>query len=409
LLQAPPVVLYDQTHGEDLYTGTIFASELTKRGYSVRVLNSEISTAWRTFAGSLNSIGGNFAIDVPAGVPNIIARVTGISFWHKIELFDPDGKLRAWGMSEAHVHNPVKGNWRVNLYSEGSPSENFVLTVGTGPYALSTQNLVDVSVLVIASDADRPDSNLQYSPDEVRAVTDFVHNGGGMFVMGQFARGWRIAANDVLSNFPIKFREGTVIDAKHNWGEVFWPVVRNFAVHPVTEGISRILYSAGCAVVLSNPSSTTALAWTDQDAWLDLGGGDNQRGPNEPQGNITVLASYEGAVGRIVAFGDGIYESPDTQIMQSLFLNTIAWLVRSGPTSRMTSSTITRTSIQPFAETTSYYTPEIEPVSAQTYFVDLLPAIVPTVILAVLAGISTILWKKKMTAGLKRLRKRYGR
>lgn len=333
-------VVFDSTHGQDIIYGYSdlprYVDMLRRNGYDVIEIRSTITDVWSSFEGSLRGDEEKvYTINVTTNVDRLTIKVEWNATWFvKVELYDPNGRLIQRGRKEVHAHNPSLGTWSIRLYSGyKAPAEAYYrVFVGTGPDPFPGF-LQKADVLIVFEEYQgEPYVFNNYCPiyfsfssQEAQEVNRFVQRGGGLFVGTSFRKylGERIAINDLLQGFAIRFREGMVYDSSNNYNNwTYWPIIHNFANHRITKGMTNMSY-IGSGIVLLDMQRAGALAWSDEDSWLDLPPVNDRYDSGEPLGNITVLAYSMEGHGRVVAHG-GCYLIPE-----ELFLRIISWLSES--------------------------------------------------------------------------------
>jgi hypothetical protein len=197
------------------------------------------------------------------------------------------------------------------LESEGWLVEEFE----SGPVSESALASCDVFLVPIRSSS--PMS--AFTAAEVAAVTDFVSDGGGLWLFHEFERD-PSGINSVSGAFGVQFHNDIVRDSSDNEGQVFWPTIHLLADHPITEGVTSYGYYAGCCLTVGSPSIVTGAG--DDDAF-------STNCPTFPP----TLATYE-STGRVVFAGDisplGPIRYPERlRDEEELLLQNIAnWLAR---------------------------------------------------------------------------------
>jgi hypothetical protein len=128
-----------------------------------------------------------------------------------------------------------------------------------------------------------------FTAAEVAAVTDFVSDGGGLWLFHEFERD-PSGINSVSGAFGVQFYQDVVRDSSDNEGQVFWPTIHLLTEHPTTEGVASYGYYAGCCLSVALPS-------------LAVGNGDDDTFSTNCPTFTPTLAAYE-AGGRVVFAGD---------------------------------------------------------------------------------------------------------
>jgi len=327
-------IAFDLTHGQDIIYGCgdypRYIDMLRANGYDVTEIRSTITDIWNSFEGYLmGSI--DYEINVETNVDRLVVKVEwNASCFAKIELYDPNGHLIQIGRGEVHAHNPSLGKWTIRLYS--SCMAYYKVFVGTGPDPFP-EFLRNADVLIVFEQYhalpyvvnNYCPIYFSFSSQEAEEVNYFVRKGGSLFAGTEFRRwlGERITINDLLQGFAIRFVEGSVCDPSNNSGAIFWPLIYNFADHEITRGMTPISYRAGSGIKILDTQRARALAWSDEDSWLDLPPANEVYDSGEPFGNIAVLAYSTEDCGHVVAYGDaGLMPG-------ELFLRIVHWLSES--------------------------------------------------------------------------------
>ena len=101
---------------------------------------------------------------------------------------------------------------------------------------------------------------------EIAAINDFMFNGGRVVVLGEWNDLWGIntVLNPLTAGHGIVLNTDAVYDPTDNDGSDIWPVIYNFANHPLVRGASAAVLYAGCSLSLSGPA--IPLATGDGDA-----------------------------------------------------------------------------------------------------------------------------------------------
>lgn len=179
-------------------------------------------------------------------------------------------------------------------------------------YEITKEALENCNILIIA----KP-SNSKFSKEiEIPVITEFVKNGGGLFLLhdepGDY--GNKTNLNDLSRVFKITFDDGLIggcKDFKSGW--LTRPIIHEFTNHPITEGVKNIWYW-GCGVTGGSPIAQVC----------EMGITKNK---------AVVIAATEYKDGRVVCIGspwlfinDERYYSPHYYDEFQLGLNIINWL-----------------------------------------------------------------------------------
>ncbi|NLF13328.1 MAG: hypothetical protein GX597_16210 [Anaerolineaceae bacterium] len=108
-----------------------------------------------------------------------------------------------------------------------------------------------------------------FAPAEISAVAGFVRDGGRLIVLGEWASFVPPThANALLEGVGagITIHFGTVNDPTDNeGGAAYWPVIHQFAAHPLVQGVGEVATYAGASLSVIGPA--VALASGDADSY----------------------------------------------------------------------------------------------------------------------------------------------
>ncbi|MEW5958384.1 MAG: DUF4350 domain-containing protein [Chloroflexota bacterium] len=163
------------------------------------------------------------------------------------------------------------------------------------------------------------DPEVALSDDELVAIQTFMVNGGRVIVLGEWGDldGTNTILNVLSQNYGIEFNSDAVYDVAHNDGEPVWPLIANYANHPLTQGLdAAVLYAAaslsvgGGAVPLASgdgDSSVVVLALADMAPVDENGTGLGQKelqAADIVSGAPVVMAYVQVGLGDLIAIGD---------------------------------------------------------------------------------------------------------
>lgn len=176
---------------------------------------------------------------------------------------------------------------------------------------LSTARLKGFDVLFINLVHDeRPD----FSADEIKAIQEFVHEGGGLFIISDHTNVYRHAEriNPILKPMGIQAYYHTAVDSPPTYsvGGSGWIMIRSFADHPVTKDLDIISFQTGGPI-----DSEHGVAFTSDTSFADLWDENETSGfygnwkydgdpVKEPQGPLNAVAAAQYGKGRVVVIGD---------------------------------------------------------------------------------------------------------
>jgi uncharacterized membrane protein len=156
----------------------------------------------------------------------------------------------------------------------------------------------------------------EFYPEESKMIREFVENGGGLFLLGEWAnlKGVADCLNSLSEQFGVKFKNNRLIDFDDKYkrsdeimedvlgsGEMpFLLRLVDFEKHPITTDIKSIGYLAGCTLKTDKES---ALMWTDESCFADHTI-DGIQQISEDVGPFILAAVKEVGKGRVVFIGD---------------------------------------------------------------------------------------------------------
>ena len=188
-----------------------------------------------------------------------------------------------------------------------------------------------------------PFPKLQFSTGEMVALHEHLRSGNGLLLLTEWGDLYSHVdhLNELTGPYGIHIQKDRVTDLEdHVSHEVklggvvldeqpmpHYVRIRNFSEHPITEGLSELIYFSGCSLKTSEPAvavaSTEATSFGDLDLDIELD-------DDEEQGNLTIAAASE-IEGRILVVGDsniaanGYVEQGDNL---AFILQAIEWLLR---------------------------------------------------------------------------------
>ncbi len=176
---------------------------------------------------------------------------------------------------------------------------------------LSAPRLKGFDVLFINLVHDeRPD----FSAEEIKAIQEFVYEGGGLFIISDHSNVYRHAEriNPILKPMEIQAYYHTAVDfpPTYSVGGSGWIMIRNFSDHPVAQDLDMVSFQTGGPV-----DSKHGVAFTSEDSFADLwdeketggfyGNWKHDGDPvAEPRGPLNAVAAATYGKGRVVVAGD---------------------------------------------------------------------------------------------------------
>jgi uncharacterized membrane protein len=156
----------------------------------------------------------------------------------------------------------------------------------------------------------------EFYPEEGKTIRDFVENGGGLLLIGEWAnlKGVADCLNSLSEQFGVKFENNRLTDFDDKYRrsddlmeEVLGPgdmpfmlKLIDFVEHPITSEIKSIGYFAGCTL---ETDKENALVWTDETCFADHRI-DEIHQISEEEGPFILAAFKEIGNGRVVFIGD---------------------------------------------------------------------------------------------------------
>jgi uncharacterized membrane protein len=127
---------------------------------------------------------------------------------------------------------------------------------------------------------------LDYTPDQLTQMEQFVENGGKLILMDDFGYG-----NSFLeyAGIPARFDNIPLLDPLFNYKNEYFPRILTFDSSITVSGIKVIVFDHGTA--LSGVSQSQALAWSSNMSFLD-NNKDGNLDNGETNGPFVVAADY---------------------------------------------------------------------------------------------------------------------
>ncbi len=182
-------------------------------------------------------------------------------------------------------------------------------SIRTMPLSAPRLKGFDVLFINLVHD-ERPD----FSADEIIAIQEFVHEGGGLFIISDHSNVYRHAdrINPVLKPMGMQAYYHTAVDSPPTYsvGGSGWIMIRNFADHPVTKDLDMVSFQTGGPI-----DSDHGVAFTSDTSFADLWNEEETNGfygnwkfdgdpIAEPQGPLNAVAAAQYGKGRVVVIGD---------------------------------------------------------------------------------------------------------
>jgi immune inhibitor A len=182
-----------------------------------------------------------------------------------------------------------------------------------------------------------------FTASEIAAIHSFIRGGGGALFISEHHNLVSGNMNNITTTYGITINYDAVYDPTNNDSRDYWPIIHNFASHPVTSGVTSYVEYAGASLDVAG--SAVPLATGDSDSYVaapqpvmqDSAAVVSQANPAiNPNAPVTLAVSQSGA-GRIGViadanmFGDADIDNDDIANIdefdnKQLILNLVQWL-----------------------------------------------------------------------------------
>jgi hypothetical protein len=139
---------------------------------------------------------------------------------------------------------------------------------------------------------------LDYQPDELQKLRQFVNEGGTLIVMDDFGFGNRLLES---LDINIRFDHRLLLDPLFCYKNQYLPLITDFSSGIKEAGITSLVFNH--ASVLNHVDKESALAWSSETSFLDV----NNNGvldTSEPQGPFVVAAGEKVNKGTVQLVSD---------------------------------------------------------------------------------------------------------
>lgn len=216
------------------------------------------------------------------------------------------------------VHHSMEGvKPEVNMVAITKVLAGFTFDIKDEPLTEGLLQTYNVVMLV------QPYENLEDA--EIDALTEYVRKGGGLIICGEHDVGWndssRSTYNKLGKTFGVIFTSNAIDDPTDKMGCYCTPVIHNMVEHPITEGVSQIVFYKPCALRVSGDA--VAIARGDDDS--------RTVGAEKITGeDIVVVAVAEYEYGRVVvagshtAFDDSFIDQSDNYTFSANVFNWVS-------------------------------------------------------------------------------------
>ncbi len=205
---------------------------------------------------------------------------------------------------------------------------------------LTPERLSNYDVLILKTPTD------QYSAEELVAMEEFVHNGGGLFALGEHTNvfGSSVALNPITRKFGIAFQYNSVFDITRKWEQVSIPggdkrnkvIPTRLGVHPIMQNVPFYRFAVSCSIATDSWSIRPVIRSTG--LWslpIDYAAGNFY--PHVEDLTYARFGAMDQTVcttageGRVVAFGDSTVYSNFLAFYPGkpeMLLGAVEWLNR---------------------------------------------------------------------------------
>ncbi len=170
--------------------------------------------------------------------------------------------------------------------------KSFGLDGGINPHEVNSRFLDKANIYVVAG------PTREFTPDEIRALTDFVATGGNLLVLlhiSQPVARLTEAFGILVSNFVISDRENTIEGRSQDF------LAKRFVPHPVTSGLGGIAFFGTWGLLPLEGAK--GVAFSSEKAWADMNR-NRTFDKGEPEGEFALVAVSEYGRGKVVVVAD---------------------------------------------------------------------------------------------------------
>jgi hypothetical protein len=176
---------------------------------------------------------------------------------------------------------------------------------------------------------------IQFSSDEIKAIIDFVENGGSLFLIGDHTNvfGTSSCLNPIAQKFGYKYNYDATYDLSSGKLTFYEPM--KYLSHPVIQHIDFLLFGTSCSLETSLLSESIITGYGMKSMYADYS--KKNFFPNVPEspdmsfGLFTQMAGIKHGKGRVLFFTDSTIFSNFWMFMSGkpeLLLGSLNWLNR---------------------------------------------------------------------------------
>jgi hypothetical protein len=206
----------------------------------------------------------NYIVNVPEETRSIGISINSIKesgCRAKVTLYDPSGKEKLFKFvpggivcdhRSSHIHNPVAGEWKLEVYlstpgsRELSSLYDFKIDIGAVPTLKEELENNDYDVLIMGSPREYSsiDSEIdELTDEEIDAIVNYVNSGGNLLLIGMtYPEGYGSLSGEIAKGFNTK-----IIDKWGDWDDVDWNskykvTKSDMENHQILNGINEFYY-----------------------------------------------------------------------------------------------------------------------------------------------------------------------
>lgn len=186
-----------------------------------------------------------------------------LNFWFSVSA--PDGRVvDQWNYEDIEgvvIDEPALGIYKIAAVNNGPNHIEFTVKIGEGSNPLSLENLENYDALILF-DTGYCEKSV-FSKRETDNINSFVKSGKGLLLFWSRSM-TKDSLNSISSVYGIAFLETGFSYKEVDPNHYNWPVIRNFAQHSLTEGVTKLT----CVGTLLQIDSSKAMpiVW-DDDGW----------------------------------------------------------------------------------------------------------------------------------------------
>jgi hypothetical protein len=252
-----------------------------------------------------------YNFNVPEGTKSIGISINTIKEQERssprVTLYDPNGEehfkryvSRYHDHITSHIHNPVAGEWKLEIYlpTTGGEMHEFRIDIGVVPTLKEELESNDYGIVILGAPGTNPYNNDldQFTDEEMDAIVDFVKGGGNLLLIGdQYG----------LTSRKIAERFGTKVTSKGGkWDDTIdweYKVTKTeMENHPIFNDVSEFYYYRWPAQQYVLGTGAENFAWDDDWFWNIL---ETSNPVAHAEGDPIIAAFQDG--GKLAIIGSG--------------------------------------------------------------------------------------------------------